>query len=117
MPSIEVRNPATGEVVGSVRTAEPADFGTAEIAARDAQHSWAGVSLEKRKVIVRRFHDTMLDQCGRVLDVIQSETGKARRDAFAEVVSVAGTARYYLNHAAEYLSKRQREAAFPLITD
>jgi succinate-semialdehyde dehydrogenase/glutarate-semialdehyde dehydrogenase len=117
MAFIEVHNPATAELVGSVRTAEIPDFRTAVSAAREAQGIWAALPLANRKAIVRRFHDLMLDQYDRILDVIQSETGKARRDAFAEVVSVAGTARYYLKHAAEHLTRRQRESAFPLITN
>jgi succinate-semialdehyde dehydrogenase/glutarate-semialdehyde dehydrogenase len=117
MALIEVHNPATSELVGCVRPAQTADFSAAEAAAREAQRAWAAQSLASRNGIIRRFHDSMLDQCERILDVIQSETGKARRDAFAEIVSVAGTARYYLKHGAEHLTTRQRESAFPLITN
>ena len=38
-----------------------------------------------------------------ILDTIQSETGKARRDALAEIVTVAGTARYYLANGEDHL--------------
>jgi succinate-semialdehyde dehydrogenase/glutarate-semialdehyde dehydrogenase len=116
MEGIEVRNPATGEVVGWVRCAEPHDFDSAEANAREAQTQWAGLRFNDRSAIVRRFHDAILDQCDRILDVIQSESGKARRDAFAEVATVAGTARYYLAHGAEHLSAKHRQAAVPLIT-
>src|SRR5205823_2793679 len=66
--------------------------------------------------VVRRFHDLILDRSDSVLDVIQSETGKARRDAFGEVVTVAGTARYYLAHGEEILSSKRRGPAMPAIT-
>src|SRR5215471_5486185 len=117
MAAKEIRNPATGEVVGSVCQAQPCDFDSAEAGAREAQLGWATRALRDRTAIVRRFHDYILDECDRILDVIQSETGKARRDAFAEIVSVAGTARYYSSHAAEYLSGRQRQPAVPLVTN
>jgi succinate-semialdehyde dehydrogenase/glutarate-semialdehyde dehydrogenase len=50
------------------------------------------------------------------LDTIQSETGKVRRDAFAEIVTVAGTARYYLTNGAAHLQVKQRQAAVPGLT-
>jgi succinate-semialdehyde dehydrogenase / glutarate-semialdehyde dehydrogenase len=58
----------------------------------------------------------VIDERDRILDTIQSETGKARRDALAEVVSVAGTARYYLANGADHLSAKRRGAAVPAIT-
>ncbi len=69
-----------------------------------------------RARIVRRFHDLVLNDRGRILDTIQSETGKARRDALAEIVTVAGTARYYITNGAEHLSNKHRNPAVPAIT-
>ena len=65
---------------------------------------------------VRRFHDFILKQRDRILDTIQSETGKARRDALGEVLTVAGTARYYLQNAARHLEPQRRQSAVPAIT-
>jgi succinate-semialdehyde dehydrogenase / glutarate-semialdehyde dehydrogenase len=58
----------------------------------------------------------VLDERNRILDTIQSESGKARRDAFAEIVTVAGTARYYLANAADHLKVKRRQPAVPAIT-
>ncbi len=58
----------------------------------------------------------MLDRRDRILDTIQAETGKARRDALAEIVTVAGTARYYLSNGARHLSRRRSQPAVPAIT-
>jgi len=74
------------------------------------------LSLAARARVVRRFHDLVLDERNRILDTIQSESGKARRDAFAEIVTVAGTARYYLANAADYLKVKRRQPAVPAIT-
>jgi len=74
------------------------------------------LSLAARARVVRRFHDLVLDERNRILDTIQSESGKARRDAFAEIVTVAGTARYYLANAADYLKVKRRKPAVPAIT-
>jgi len=114
---IQVCNPATGGSVGSVWCAGASDFARAAAAAREAQKAWAAVRFSERSEIVRRFHDLVLDQHDHILDTIQSETGKARRDAFSEIVSVAGTARYYLAHGAGHLSDRHRDAAVPAFTE
>jgi succinate-semialdehyde dehydrogenase/glutarate-semialdehyde dehydrogenase len=74
------------------------------------------LSLAARARVVRRFHDLVLDGRNRILDTIQSESGKARRDAFAEIVTVAGTARYYLANAADHLKVKRRQPAVPAIT-
>src|SRR5262245_29264664 len=94
----QVRNPATGEPVGQVQVATTQDIAEAAARARDAQRRWNAVPFRQRAQIIRRFHDLILDRRTIILDTIQSETGKSRRDAFAEIVTVAGTARYYVTH-------------------
>src|SRR5437870_11048062 len=113
---IEVRNPATGEVVGHVAAATPNDIWEAASRARRAQQRWKQLRFDDRSGIIRRFHDLILERRGKILDTIQSETGKARRDALAEIVTVAGTARYYLTYGAEHLGIKRRKAAVPAIT-
>jgi succinate-semialdehyde dehydrogenase/glutarate-semialdehyde dehydrogenase len=102
--------------VGQVTPAIPENVAKAVARARDSQANWKMLSFSDRARIIRRFHDLMLDRRGVILDTIQSETGKTRRDALAEVVSVAGTARYYLAHGAGYLQARRRSPAVPLVT-
>jgi len=117
MKTIEVRNPATGLKVGEVTPAGPKDFETAETKARLAQEGWSKQPLAQRAAILRRFHDLTVERSERILDVIQSESGKARRDALVEIITVAGTTRYYLSHGREHLSGRLRQPAVPAITD
>jgi succinate-semialdehyde dehydrogenase / glutarate-semialdehyde dehydrogenase len=113
---IEIQNPATGQIVGQVPLAGIVDIEMAVSRARDAQHQWKGLAFSDRARIIRRFHDLILARRGAILDTIQSETGKSRRDALAEIVTVAGTARYYLAHGAAHLETRRRSPAVPLIT-
>src|SRR5262249_51691619 len=113
---IQVRNPATGEVVGQIRVASTTELQEAVRRARQAQARWKILSFGERAAVVRRFHDIILERCPMILDTIQSETGKARRDALGEVISVAGTARYYLAHGSKHLSIKRRRAGVPLIT-
>jgi succinate-semialdehyde dehydrogenase/glutarate-semialdehyde dehydrogenase len=114
--TIEVRNPATGGVSGSVQRTSPEELAGLTGRARAAQRTWRAASWAERARVVSRLHDLVLDQSARALDTIQSETGKCRRDALAEVVSVAGTARYYLSHGERFLAARRKRGAIPLIT-
>jgi succinate-semialdehyde dehydrogenase / glutarate-semialdehyde dehydrogenase len=114
--TIEVRNPATGLLSGSVQCTSPVELAAAVGRAREAQKAWYRTSYSNRARIIARFHDLVLDSSARVFDTIQSETGKSRRDALAELVTVAGTARYYLAHGERFLASRRKKGAIPLIT-
>ena len=116
MSTIEVRNPATGQLTGTVGRTSPEELAGLAGRARAAQKAWQGTSWSGRAKIISRLHDLVLDQSGRVFDRIQSETGKCRRDALAELVTVAGTARYYLTHGEGFLAERRKRGAIPLIT-
>ncbi|HEY2384843.1 MAG TPA: succinic semialdehyde dehydrogenase [Terriglobia bacterium] len=113
---IEVRNPVTGEVVGQVAETTAGDLAETVERARQAQARWRALPFAGRARIVRRFHDLLLSRREMVLDTIQSETGKARRDALGEIVTVAGTARYYLANGAGHLQVRRRRPAVPVVT-
>jgi len=92
------------------------DVSQASSRSRTAQQRWMNLPFPDRLRHVRRFHDFILKQRDRILDTIQSETGKARRDALGEVLTVAGTARYYLQNAARHLEPQRRQSAVPAIT-
>lgn len=49
--SFEVKNPATGKVIGSVAVATPDDVMHAVQSAKAAQRDWAAKSDEERKLI------------------------------------------------------------------
>jgi succinate-semialdehyde dehydrogenase/glutarate-semialdehyde dehydrogenase len=116
VPIIEVCNPATGERSGSVERTPIEEIAPLAAKARRAQKAWGRLSFASRAEVIRRFHDCVIDRSDAVLDTIQSETGKSRRDALAELVTVAGTARYYLAHGEGFLAPRRKRGAIPLLT-
>ena len=63
-----------------------------------------------------RFHDLLLQRGDEVLDLIQLESGKARRHALEEIVDTTLVARYYGLHAPRLLRPRRHAAGLPLIT-
>ena len=90
---LEVENPATGALLGAVPKCEAADIAAVIDRARTAAVAWRRTPLEQRAEIVLRFHDLVLDSQAALLDVVQLESGKARRHAFEEIMDVAIAAR------------------------
>ena len=100
---MEVEQPFTGGTLGSVPRCTPEDVGAALARARAAQAAWARTSFAERSRVLLRFHDLVLARQDEMLDLLQLESGKARRHAFEEVLDVAIVARYYANTAEKHL--------------
>src|SRR5271168_1633612 len=97
--TLAVEQPFTGAPLGEVPRSSDADIGVAFERARSAQSEWAQSSFGQRRRVLLRFHDLLLSRRDELLDLIQLETGKARRHAIEEVLDVATVARYYANTA------------------
>src|SRR3954447_206849 len=110
---MEIEQPFTGKPLGSVPKCGPEDVRAAIERARAAQEPWAQTSLGERRRVLMRDHHLVLDKQEELLDLLQIESGKARRHAFEEVLDVAITSRYYANTAEEHLKPRNRGAAPP----
>jgi succinate-semialdehyde dehydrogenase/glutarate-semialdehyde dehydrogenase len=113
---IEIENPVTGEAFARVPRCTTADVAAAVTRAREVQRAWRTTTFAERSRILLRFHDLVLAQRERILDVIQLESGKARRHAFEEIMDVALVSRYYARMAEKHLRTRRRWGAFPLLT-
>src|SRR3954449_5184160 len=114
---MQIEQPFTGKPLGSVPKCGPEDVRAAIGRARAAQEQWAKTSFDARKRILMRYHDLVLDKQEELLDLLQIESGKARRHAFEEVLDVAITARYYANTAEDHLKPRRRRGALPALTE
>ena len=113
---IEIENPATGAPLATVPRCTPEDVDAAVKRAREAQARWRLASFDERRAILLRFHDLVLDRQDELLDIIQLESGKARRHAFEEILDAAIVARYYARSAERHLRTARRQGAFPLLT-
>lgn len=109
-------DPCTEETLAELPVSTPGDVDVAMERARSARHAWAGKTLEERAGVLLRLHDLVLDRADEVLDVIQRDSGKSRRDAFEELCDVAMTARYYGLTGHRVLAPRRRAGLFPLVT-
>ena len=111
----EVRSPFTGEVIGTFDGADRATVASAFGRARLAQPAWSAVPVRDRAAIVFRFHDIVARRRNEILDLLQREAGKARRDALEEVLDVLITARHYGRDAPRLLADRRVRGAIPLL--
>lgn len=93
--TVLTRTPMTGAPLASLPQSAPADVKVAYEAARGAQRFWARTPMWHRARIFLRFHDLVLAQQEQLLDLIQLESGKARAQAFEEVLDTALCARHY----------------------
>jgi len=113
---IEVSAPFTGEVLGRTPAGTEDDIDEAVRRARAAQPAWAALPWRDRAKVLLRFHDAVLDRQDEILDLIQLESGKARRHAFEEVLDAALTSRYYAYHGRSHVGPKRRRGALPLLT-
>ena len=108
--------PFTGQPLAVLPVSTPADVETATGMARAAQTGWAAQAPGARAEVLLALHDLVLDRQEEILDVIQWESGKARRHAFEEVAHVALTARYYGRTARRMLRPERRRGLYPAFT-
>jgi aldehyde dehydrogenase (NAD+)/succinate-semialdehyde dehydrogenase/glutarate-semialdehyde dehydrogenase len=112
----EITAPFTGEVLAELPIAGPGDVRAAYERARAAQAEWAARPAAARARPFLLLHDAILDRRDEILDIVQNETGKARKHAFEEVLDVAGCSLYYARRAPALLAPDGRKGIFPVAT-
>ena len=73
---LESRNPATGEVLGTVRITPPDEVAAVVEDVARIQRGWALVPLSERLRVLRRATDVLLDRRDALADLISREGGK-----------------------------------------
>ncbi len=114
--TIVVRSPLTLAPLGEIPRCTPEDVAEAVRRARAAQPAWAARPIRERAGLLLRFHDLLFRDEAALLDLIQVESGKARKNAFEEIMDTAGVARHYAVRAEAYLKPRRRRGVLPLLT-
>ena len=117
-PAPEVRvilAPFTGEPLYSLPMSGAPEVLRAANIARQAQAAWANRPVRERARIILAFHDLVHARRSAGLDIVQLETGKARRDAMEEILDVLVTARHYARDARRLLRPTRHRGVFPLM--
>ncbi|MGO4245398.1 aldehyde dehydrogenase family protein, partial [Janibacter sp. RAF20_2_2] len=109
-------SPLTGGPIAALPLSGEGDVRRAVAGARAAQARWAATSFDERRRVLLRFHDLVLSHQVELLDLVQIESGKVRKQAFEEVLDTALAARYYGRTAESHLRPRKVAGAYPLLT-
>ena len=113
---VTVRAPAVDEPLGTVPRLGEAAVDRTVRQAREAAEAWAARPVDERVAVLDRFAALVEQNQGGLLDLIQLETGKARRDAVEEVIDPPIWANYYAETAPALLADERRRPALPLLT-
>ncbi|SPO07039.1 related to succinate-semialdehyde dehydrogenase [Cephalotrichum gorgonifer] len=97
--TFQVRNPATGEVLGSCPESDTSDLSDAIEAASAAFPSWRAQSGRARSRILHKFFDLIFENKVDIGTIITAENGKARADAEGEAIFSAGFFEWFAEEA------------------
>ena len=98
---IEVVNPATEEIAGTVPSASAADVELAVETAKRALKEWSATDVEKRGQILAKAADLIEENAKALAPVLTSEQGKPVAEAIGEVTHLAHGVRYYAEAATK----------------
>ncbi len=107
--------PFTGEVLHELPASTAEDVADAYASARIAQAAWRAAGPDHRRRVLLRAHDLLLEQRAGLLDILQTETGKTRGQAFEEIFQGANVTRYYAVSAKSVLKTRGRRGGIPTV--
>ncbi|MEA2169353.1 MAG: succinate-semialdehyde dehydrogenase / glutarate-semialdehyde dehydrogenase [Solirubrobacteraceae bacterium] len=98
---IEVVNPATEDIVGTVPAGTPEDVDAAVAAAKEAFPDWSRTDTEKRAAIVGKAADLIAEHAKDIAAVLTSEQGKPTMEAMGEVNHLVHGLHYYAEAATK----------------
>ena len=113
--TVPVIAPFTGDVLHELPLSSAQDVRDAAAAARIAQKSWREAGFAHRRAVLLRAHDNLLARKDELLDILQTESGKTRGQAFEEVFQSASVTRYYAVSARSVLRTRTRRSGIPTV--
>jgi len=112
---IEIRSPATGEVVGTVPELDGPGVSALVARARAAQPTWQAVPLKARARLLRRYRERLVARAEEVAELSCRETGKLFPEAMlTDVLATAGVAMWSAKRAEAVLGKRRVSSGFLL---
>ncbi|MGV8859158.1 succinic semialdehyde dehydrogenase [Rhodoglobus sp.] len=107
--------PFTGQRLHELPQSSVDDVRDAAASARVAQLAWHAAGFAHRRRVLLRAHDLLLERREELLDLLQTETGKTRGQAFEEIFQAASVTRYYAVSAKRVLASTRRRSSIPLV--
>jgi acyl-CoA reductase-like NAD-dependent aldehyde dehydrogenase len=112
--TLTVRNPADGRVVGTVPIETPEAVAAKAGELRIFQPEWEGLGPRGRKRWLLAYQDWVLDNAERIVDLVQSESGKVRAEASLEPTMMATWLGYLAGNAERFLTDEHPRTFNPL---
>ena len=106
----------TGDVLVELPQSTPADIEAAFARSREVQVEWASWPIAKRLTVFKKAHALLIDNAERTADLIQAESGKARRMAVEETCDPPMVISHYLTRAAKLLAPIRRGGPVPVMS-
>lgn len=97
--TIEVTNPATGEVIATVPKMGAAETRKAIDAAYEAKKEWAARTAKERSAILRRWFDLQMENQEDLAQILTAEQGKPLAESRGEIAYGASFTEYYAEEA------------------
>ncbi|MBX3446754.1 MAG: NAD-dependent succinate-semialdehyde dehydrogenase [Parvibaculaceae bacterium] len=98
-PQIDVTDPATGGVIGTVPSLGAKETREAIEAAHRAQKDWAARPAKERAAVMRRWFDLMMANQDDLAAILTAEQGKPLTEAKGEIAYAASFIEYYAEEA------------------
>ena len=87
--TVDVTNPASGEVLGTVPKMGADETRAAIEAANDAYPAWRAKTAKERATILRKWFDLMLENQEDLAKMMTAEQGKPVKESMGEIVYAA----------------------------
>ena len=97
--TIEVRNPATGELVARVPNGGTSETRRAVAAAERAMKSWRKTLPKERSKVLRKLFDLMLENIDDLAKIMTAEQGKPLVESRGEIIYAAGFIEWFAEEA------------------
>ncbi len=110
--TIDVINPANGEIVATTANGDAADATRAVEAAAEAFKTWSCIPAKQRAVLLRNWFNLLMENADDLGAIMTAEQGKPLAEAVGEVGYGAGFIEYYAEE-----SKRVVGATIPTISN
>jgi len=106
---LQLASPVTLEPIGEIEVQTAKDVRAAVETARKAQPKWAALSFKERAQYLKRALKTLHERQDEFIDVIESETGKARSDTImVEIFAASDALHYYAKNTAKLLRPQNK---------
>ncbi len=110
-PTLEIRAPGTGEVLGSVPNLDDEEVHALVARSRAAQAAWAARSTAGRAELLNAFRRRLADRAGEAARLSSQESGKTVFEGYVgDVLPTLDLARFYAGRAGRVMAPRRERS-------